>query len=94
MYDEDAVFLLQITLGLITHNCAMALKKVHMHLHVANLLFAHAKTKVQISYMVSQARFSEIETLSALGDTAIYFNVFWHDKLKFCLLIGRQEVEF
>ena len=42
----------------------------------------------------SWSRFSEMETLSALGDTVIYFNVFWHDELKFGLLIGRQEVEF
>ena len=44
-------------------------------------------------FKVSRARFSEMETLSPLGDIPMYFNVFWHDKLKFCLLFGRQEVE-
>ena len=30
----------------------------------------------------------------SLAVLRINFNVFWHDELKFCLLIGRQEVGF
>ena len=31
-----------------------------------------------MSSICSWSRFSEMETLTAMGDTAIYFNVFWH----------------